>query len=156
MAGKAGSTKKTPGRPKKTQSKQQHSRSSRSKAATAEHVRFKNQMRAVVLFALAIFVGCLVLIEGESLWRVGHNFMLGFFGIWAIIWPILMIYVAVVFSLEKTDNANFETRLGMIALVILLVCGTASVFSGDTPPNDLTIWQQLGYAFASGNAVRLL
>lgn len=52
-------------------------------------------MRAVVLFALAIFVGCLVLIEGESLWRVGHNFMLGFFGIWAIIWPILMIYVAV-------------------------------------------------------------
>ena len=150
MAGKAGSTKKTPGRPKKTQSKQQHSRSSRSKAATAEHVRFKNQMRAVVLFALAIFVGCLVLIEGESLWRVGHNFMLGFFGIWAIIWPILMIYVAVVFSLEKTDNANFETRLGMIALVILLVCGTASVFSGDTPPDDLTIWQQLGYAFASG------
>ena len=153
MAGKAGSTKKTPGRPKGSGNKKAASRrpsSSRSKAVAAERARFKNQMRAVVLFALAIFVGCLVLIEGESLWRVGHNFMLGFFGIWAIVWPILMAYVAIVFSLEKTDNANFETRLGLITLVILLICGTASAFSGDVPPDGLNIWQKLGYAFVSG------
>ena len=106
-------------------------------------------MRAVVLFAVAVFLGCLVLIEGESLWRIGHNFMLGFFGIWAIFWPVLLLYIAIVSSFEKTI-ANFEARMGLVVLIILLVCGVGCVFSGNLPPEELNVWQKLSYDFMAG------
>ena len=63
---------------------------------TAEAIRQKNQIRAVVLFASAILLGCLVLIPGESLWNWAHGAILGLFGSWALLWPVLMIYVAVI------------------------------------------------------------
>ena len=47
---------------------------------TAEHVRQKNQVRAVVLFACAILLACLVLIPGDNLWNWAHNAVLGLFG----------------------------------------------------------------------------
>jgi hypothetical protein len=51
---------------------------SKNKKSTEQDVRYKNQMRAVILFAVALFLGCLVIIKGESLWQLGHNFLLGF------------------------------------------------------------------------------
>ena len=44
---------------------------------TAEAIRQKNQVRAVVLFACAILLGCLVLIPGDNLWRLGPRRHLG-------------------------------------------------------------------------------
>ena len=57
-------------------------------------------MRAVVLFACAIFFGCLALIPGDSLWNWAHNAILGLFGGWAVLWQVLMIYVAVITTLD--------------------------------------------------------
>ena len=58
---------------------------------TAEAIRQKNQVRAVVLFACAILLGCLVLIPGDNLWRWAHDAILGLFGSWALLWPVLML-----------------------------------------------------------------
>ena len=44
---------------------------------TAEEIRQRNQVRAVVLFACAIFFGCLTIFEGDSLWKWAHNAILG-------------------------------------------------------------------------------
>ena len=55
---------------------------------TASQIRQRNQMRAVVLFACAIFFGCLALIPGDSLWNWAHNAILGLFGGWAVLWQI--------------------------------------------------------------------
>ena len=52
---------------------------------TAEAIRQKNQVRAVVLFACAILLGCLVLIPGDNLWRWAHDAILGLFGSWALL-----------------------------------------------------------------------
>ena len=49
---------------------------------TAEAIRQKNQIRAVVLFASAILLGCLVLIPGESLWNWAHDAIIG------IVWQL--------------------------------------------------------------------
>ena len=73
---------------------------------TAEAIRQKNQVRAVVLFACAILLGCLVLIPGDNLWRWAHDAILGLFGSWALLWPVLMIYVAVITAMEKIGRAH--------------------------------------------------
>ena len=61
----------------------------------------RNQKIAVVLFAFAILLGCVVLIQGGSLWTVFHNVMLGLFGPWAILWPIFLLYVSITLAVEK-------------------------------------------------------
>ncbi len=123
--------------------------SSKNKKPTEQDVRYKNQMRAVILFAVALFLGCLVIIKGESLWQLGHNFLLGFFGLWAILWPALLLYIAVVLSFEKT-NSNFNARMGLVVLVILLVCGVGAAFGSNASPSDQSFWQILGNAFVAG------
>ena len=51
-------------------------RGTQSPSLTAEAIRQKNQIRAVVLFACAILLGCLALIPGDNLWRWVHNAIL--------------------------------------------------------------------------------
>lgn len=96
---------------------------------TAEEIRAKNQVRAVVLFACAIFVGCLALIQGDSLWKWAHNALLGIFGGWAVLWPVLMIYVAVITTLEK-PTGSITGKVWLTALIIVLFCATGFVFGG--------------------------
>ena len=103
---------------------------------TAEAIRQRNQIRAVVLFALAIFSGCLVLIPGDNLWKWAHGAILGVFGVWAVLWPLLMIYVAVVTTLEK-PRGSISGKIWLSALIIVLFCGAGYIFSA-TPPEQGT------------------
>ena len=106
-----------------------HSRTVKTPKPTAAEIRQRNQVRAVVLFACAIFVGCLTLVEGDSLWKWAHNAVLGLFGGWAMLWPVLMIYVAVVTTLDK-PTGSMGGRIWLTALVIVLFCATGFVFGG--------------------------
>ena len=96
---------------------------------TAEEIRARNQVRAVVLFACAIFLGCLALVEGDSLWKWAHNALLGIFGGWAVLWPVLMIYVAVITTLEK-PTGSIGGKVWLTAAIIVLFCATGFVFGG--------------------------
>ena len=127
---KSAETKKQTGAQKKT------GRQSSSKQMTAEAIRQRNQIRAVVLFALAIFSGCLVLIPGDNLWKWAHGAILGVFGVWAVLWPLLMIYVAVVTTLEK-PRGSISGKIWLSALIIVLFCGAGYIFSA-TPPEQGT------------------
>lgn len=103
-----------------------------SKQMTAEAIRQRNQIRAVVLFACAIFSGCLVLIPGDNLWKWAHGAVLGLFGVWAVLWPLLMIYVAVVTTLEK-PRGSISGKIWLSALIIILFCGAGYIFSAEVP-----------------------
>lgn len=104
------------------------------KSAAATKKKENNQTRAVILFAIAILFGCLVLIKGDNLWNWTHNAILGVFGSWAIFGPILMIYVAVVTALEKSNSLSF--KIWMMILVTLLFCTSGFVFfAPDIPAN---------------------
>ena len=96
---------------------------------TAAEIRQKNQVRAVVLFACAIFLGCLTLIEGDSLWKWAHSALLGLFGGWAVLWPVLMIYVAVITTMEK-PSGGIGGKIWLTALIIVLFCATGFIFGG--------------------------
>lgn len=103
-----------------------------SKSMSVEAIRQRNQIRAVVLFACAIFSGCLVLIPGDNLWLWAHNVVLGLFGGWAVLWPFLMLYVAIVTTLEK-PRGSISGKIWLSALIILLFCGTGYIFSAQPP-----------------------
>ncbi len=102
----------------------------------AEAIRQRNQMRAVVLFACAIFLACLVLIPGDNLWKWAHTAILGIFGSWALLWPVLVIYVAVVITLEK-PRGSIGGKIWMTVLIIILFCMTGFIFGGAKPHDGL-------------------
>jgi len=113
-----------------TKKKQAGSRS-KSPAArmNAEAIRQRNQIRAVVMFACAIFLGCLVLIPGDNLWKWAHTAVLGLFGSWALLWPVLMIYVAVITTLEK-PRGPITGKVWLTVVIIVLFCMTGFIFGG--------------------------
>lgn len=133
-ARKPATAKKQTGAQKKTG--RQGAQHASSKQMTAEAIRQRNQIRAVVLFALAIFSGCLVLIPGDNLWKWAHGAVLGLFGVWAVLWPLLMIYVAVVTTLEK-PRGSISGKIWLSALIIILFCGAGYIFSAVPPEQGM-------------------
>ena len=109
---------------------------------TAEEIRQKNQVRAVVLFACAVFVGCLSIVEGDSLWKWAHNALLGLFGGWAVLWPVLMVYVAVITTLDK-PMGSIGGKVWLTAIIILLFCATGYIFGGIRPAEGLGFFEYI-------------
>lgn len=117
---------------------------------TAEAIRQKNQVRAVVLFACAILLGCLVLIPGDNLWRWVHNAVLGIFGSWALLWPVLMIYVAVITAMEK-PRGSISGKVWMTVVVIVLFCATGFIFGKRNIPEELNFWEYIAYLYTDNS-----
>lgn len=125
------------------------SRDKNNSGRSLDEVRHRNQVKAVLLFASAILLGALVLIPGENLWLWLHNFLMGLFSGWAILWPLLMIYVAVVTALEE-PRGRVSNKIWLTALVIVLVCATVYIFSDIQIPKDLNPFQFIGFLYESG------
>ena len=109
-------------------------------------MRQRNQIRAVVLFACAIFLGCLVLIPGDNLWNWAHQGVLGLFGSWALLWPVLIIYVAVITALEK-PRGSISGKVWLTVVIIVLFCATGYIFGGSDLPEDLGFGQYIATLF---------
>ena len=117
---------------------------------TAEAIRQKNQIRAVVLFACAILLGCLVLIPGDNLWRWAHDAILGIFGSWSLLWPVLMIYVAVITAMEK-PRGSIGGKVWMTVAVIVLFCATGFIFGSQKIPEGLNFWQDIVHLYTENS-----
>lgn len=109
-------------------------------------------MRAVVLFACAIFFGCLALIPGDSLWNWAHNAILGLFGGWAVLWPVLMIYVAVITTLDR-PTGPLTGKIWLTAVIIVLCCATGYVFGGARPAEGLTFPAYIAFLYQDNSGV---
>ena len=78
------------------------------------------QKQALILFAVSILMFAITLIKGESLWAVLHNFVFGLFGICSFVWPIIMIYLAVMLSLNKEGQSPVPKAIGVSVFTLLL------------------------------------
>ena len=123
-------------------------RGGKNPQATAEAIRQKNQIRAVVLFASAILLGCLVLIPGDNLWHWAHNAILGLFGSWSLLWPVLVIYVAVIIAMEK-PRGSISGKIWMTVAVIVLFCATGFIFGKRAIPAGLNFFEYIGFLYTS-------
>ncbi|MBC8533534.1 FtsK/SpoIIIE family DNA translocase [Yeguia hominis] len=116
---------------------------------TPEQIRQREQRMAIVLFACALLTGFLVFVEGESVWRFLHNLILGLFGACAILWPIFLLYIAVVTTLERRGS-RLRTKMWLTVAVILMFCSALYIFRSGQMPQNVSYWEMLGLLYQKG------
>ena len=114
-----------------------------------EQKRQRNQVRAIVLFAAAILMGCMILIPGESVWHWFHDLFMGLFGTWAILWPILLIYVAVMTAMERPVG-RLRSKIILSAVIIILACSASYIFSDVQADSTDGYFSVLGRLYTAG------
>ena len=76
----------------------------KSKAKTTKKADSGNrQLKAILLFAAAIFMLFVVFIQGKNVWTLIHNFVFGMFGITSYFYPFLMGFIAIILAIEDKD-----------------------------------------------------
>lgn len=107
----------------------------------------KRQQIALLLFVIAIFLIFLILIRGESVWKFLHDAVLGLFGHSSILWPILLAYVAITMSLEKSLS-SIASKIWISAVLICLV--TTSFYVFKSTGESVGFWDELGRLYFEG------
>lgn len=103
----------------------------------------------MVLFAVAILMGCMVLIPGENVWHWFHDLFMGLFGTWAILWPILLIYVAVMTAMERPVG-SLRSKIILSVAIIILACSASYIFSDIQAENPDGYFSILGQLYTTG------
>lgn len=122
------SKKRTSSSSKKTAS----SKNTKTSAAQREaQEQSRRQLIAVLLFAGGILFFFLTVIRGENVWRFLHESLFGLFGWCAFLIAPIMIYIAILASLDAPIG-KVENKIWQTLILILLICGITHVFSADT------------------------
>ena len=100
-------------------SKKTNSRS--KKQNTKKNFSVNRQFSAIILFAIAILLLCLAIIDAGGLWGILRTFLFGMFGFCTFIFPLLLFVVAIFLTLDKTDG-KFTTKLIEVTLIITVIC----------------------------------
>lgn len=119
-------TKKNAPKPRtqKTQSRSQKSDNGKQPQDNAS----KRQLYAIVLFCVSLLLICLVFIKGESLWGFCREMMFGLFGFTSFIWPIILIYIAIMATLNKIDS-KVGYKVAEAALLTVLISSAIHIFT---------------------------
>ncbi|WP_411677713.1 DNA translocase FtsK [Caproicibacter sp.] len=116
---------------------------------SAQANKQKSQIYAVVLFACSILMFCLVLISGDHIWHWFHNVLLGLFGSWAILWPVLLLYISIVTALER-QGTHTGGKLILMIVIIALFCASAYIFSVSKNVTLHSFWTSLVTLYTEG------
>lgn len=87
----------------------------------------KYQLWAIVLFVIGIFLLCVAMIEGQNIWKAMHDCMYGLFGAPAFFLPVSVIYIAVMYTLEKSIG-GVKHKLWQAAVLVCLICSAMQMF----------------------------
>lgn len=89
-----------------------------------------NQQWSVVLFAVAVLILLLALIQGSAGWYAIHKALKGFFGMSLLMIPVMLGYVAVMLDQDETSQKILRRTLtGMVAISFL--SGFLEIMFGD-------------------------
>ncbi|WP_444657925.1 DNA translocase FtsK 4TM domain-containing protein [Caproiciproducens sp. R2] len=115
----------------------------------AEYIRQRNQINAIVVFAMSILMVCLVLIGGDHIWLWCHNALLGLFGSCAIIWPILLCYISLVTAFERQKN-RLGSKVIFMIVIIALFCAAVYIFTDQNNTPITSYWDRLKDLYTLG------
>ncbi|WP_330659758.1 FtsK/SpoIIIE family DNA translocase [Caproiciproducens faecalis] len=115
----------------------------------AEYIRQRNQVNAIVMFAMSILMVCLVLIAGDHVWLWCHNVLLGLFGSCAIIWPILLCYISLVTAFERQKN-RLGSKVIFMVIIIALFCAAVYIFTDRNNTPIASYWDRLKDLYTLG------
>lgn len=88
----------------------------------------KRQKIALLLFVLAVFLLCLLLIKGVRLWSAMRGLLFGLFGWCAWSLPAFLGYFSVVLAFEK-NKLKTRSAVTQCVLLVLLGAGTFQLFA---------------------------
>lgn len=114
-----------------------------------EKTKLNNQVWAIITFASAVFFACLVFIKGENVWLFLHNFILGFFGVIAFFWPVLLLYIAINTAMLKPKERT-SVKIIQSVIVIFLACTALYIFENNTSLEGLNYFQSLSELYKKG------
>ena len=130
----------------------------KSKASTAtaitknkkEMTESRRQMTSVMLFAVSVFLLCVVFIKGQKVWLWMHNVLFGIFGFCAYILPFLLGWVAVMFALNKLSG-SIRNKIIEAYVFVGLICAAVDIFS-TAADTDVKFFEHLANAFSAAFA----
>lgn len=135
---------------KSSRSKSSSKRSSSRPTAAQRQEMARKQIWAIVLFAVGILFLFLSLIKGQdkNFWQILHNMLYGLFGWCGALLGPLLIYIAVMITMDK---AIISVRATVIEAVVLLtlLCGITQVF-GAGIPDIKGFWKSLAALYQQG------
>jgi S-DNA-T family DNA segregation ATPase FtsK/SpoIIIE len=88
----------------------------------------KRQIGAIFLFFAALLFAAITFVPGQHVWNFIHNMFLGVFAVCAYIFPIIMIYIAVVAAFEKPMQ-SIRAKLFEMTGIIVLIDALIQIFS---------------------------
>ncbi len=146
---------KSPAKKKTPASKAKSSAPQKTNSATAKKevpVTVKRQKYAIILMAAAVFLACLIFIEGESFWLTMHSAVFGIFGFCAYALPVLLVYMAIIYAKDK-PLGSIAANLTGIGVLVALLSGAIHIFANTTEYlRDISFIQQVPDCWAKGSA----
>ncbi len=113
---------------KKAPQRKPQSKGGKSNTKNAERLAANKQVAAIILFCAALFGLCITFIPGGGLWGGLRSLSFGLFGFCAFVIPLLLIYIAVMTTLDRTDT-KVGFKVGEALALIILISGAVHIFS---------------------------
>ncbi len=108
------------------------------------------RLYSIIWFALAIFLLCVVFIKGQNLWTHIHNFIFGIFGVTAYFYPLLLGFIAFMYSNEKRANSA-KAKAIEVTVIVLLISAIINVFAYS---NNMAFSEHLSTAYREGSLLK--
>ncbi len=122
----------------------------KSRQTKKETPKARHQAAAVITFAAAVLIMCMVCMPGEegtNLWRLAHYFFRGLFGICAYVLPVLMGYIAVIAAMEKPIG-SVSTKLWQGVVLLTMVDSAIYIFTASI--TDMNYFTGLANSYMEG------
>jgi len=108
------------------------------------------QLKSVIWFAVAVFLICVVFIEGQNLWTHLHNFMFGVFGVTAFFYPFYLAAIAVLYAMNKLKE-TVGKKIVSSGVLVLLVGAAVDIFTSN---EKLSFTECLSVAYKNGVSLK--
>lgn len=101
------------------------------------------QVYAIVLFCVSLLLICLAFIPGEAVWGGLRSLLFGLFGFTAYIWPLILVYIAIMSALNKTDS-KVGAKVVESAFLTVLISSAIHIFSFS---GEVSYFSDIAYAY---------
>ena len=120
------------------------------KKSMTQNEKMKNRVYTISLFVGSLLILFITLVPGENVWHMLHSFILGLFGMSAILWSLLMMYVSITATKGRSIK-DIYIKLGVACISIVLFCSLIYVFSVNTTNEHNNFWIEVTTLYQKGS-----
>lgn len=122
----------------------------KKKISKIEYGVQKTNVKNILMFCGSLFLMSLIIIRGENIWRVVHNFIFALFGICCVLIPILGAIWVIADTMGKISN-KFLLKYWISVMGIFFLSAAVYIFVwGNSQNLSLGFWKSLFQECVSG------